>query len=183
MCETIQFYKKPIRQLQDKGFLSANDIIACFNNKKRLCSFMCLQTIKLFLSDKHSILAKKGKHGGTWISEELAELLYRWCAGENISRTFRYEHKMHLLLTDIFGEIFTIIPQYKIKNYRVDWYIKELNMCLEYDEAHHKSKMKEDKQREKEIMKSKNCTFLRIPQGEEIQVVKVIMKFALGKYL
>jgi very-short-patch-repair endonuclease len=56
-----------------------------------------------------------------------------------------------------------IIPQYKVcgGKYMVDWYIKDMNIVIEFDEEYHKFRSKEDLMREREIAKELGCTIIR----------------------
>lgn len=54
-----------------------------------------------------------------------------------------------------------IIHQFNIDTYRVDFYIPEHNIVIEYDEEHHKNNYSKDKLREKIIKEKINCTFIR----------------------
>lgn len=58
---------------------------------------------------------------------------------------------------------YKIIPQYPVLDgkYRIDWYIPELDLAIEYDEEHHKFNKEEDEARQKEIEKELGCKFLR----------------------
>lgn len=52
----------------------------------------------------------------------------------------------------------------KGNNYRIDFYLPEFNLAIEYDEEHHneeKNRIK-DKQREEEIKKVLHCEFIRL---------------------
>lgn len=58
---------------------------------------------------------------------------------------------------------YTIIPQHVVLDgeYRIDWYIKELNLAIEYDERGHYRNLDEDNIRQKRIEERLNCKFLR----------------------
>lgn len=43
-----------------------------------------------------------------------------------------------------------LIHQYYVSGYRIDFFLPEYNLAIEYDEEHHKSRTKEDKIRERE---------------------------------
>lgn len=70
------------------------------------------------------------------------------------------------LLLDAIQELFRmpVIRQYKIESlgFFVDGYIPQLNLCIEIDEGHHRRTNKEDFNRQKQIEKELNCSFLRI---------------------
>lgn len=56
-----------------------------------------------------------------------------------------------------------ICSQFNVLNYRIDFYIKELNMAIEYDENNHKDYSYENQElRQKKIEKKLGCKFLRL---------------------
>lgn len=57
---------------------------------------------------------------------------------------------------------YSVKTQYKVLNYRVDFYIPELNVAIEYDEQHHAYQLEGDKQRELDIQNEIGCKFIRI---------------------
>lgn len=61
-----------------------------------------------------------------------------------------------------FEEELTLYQQYNILDYRIDGYIKELNLAIEYDESHHLYSEKEDIIRQVKIEKALNCRILRL---------------------
>ena len=70
-----------------------------------------------------------------------------------------------------------IITQYSIGKFRIDFYIKELNLAIEFDEWHHKKKLDED--RENEIRKiNKHIKFYRIDANEDfIESASKLLKY------
>ena len=71
--------------------------------------------------------------------------------------------------------------QYPVLNYRIDGYIESLNLAIEFDEAHHVFKKREDEHRQKEIVNELDCKFIRLPEHNSIAkniglVFKEIMK-------
>lgn len=61
-----------------------------------------------------------------------------------------------------FEEDLTLYQQYNVLDYRIDGYIKELNLAIEYDEPQHAYSEKEDNIRQNQIEKALNCRFLRL---------------------
>ena len=57
---------------------------------------------------------------------------------------------------------FEIVYQHSVLNnkYKLDWYIPELNLAIEFNEKHHKNQKEKDKQRKKEIETSINCKII-----------------------
>ena len=58
---------------------------------------------------------------------------------------------------------YTVVGQYPVfgGEYRIDWYVEELKLAIEYDESHHSQKSYEDDIRQKRIQEHLKCTFLR----------------------
>ena len=55
------------------------------------------------------------------------------------------------------------IKQFRILNYRIDYYISNLNIAIEYDENNHKNySYKAHEGRQKEIEKELGCRFIRV---------------------
>lgn len=70
------------------------------------------------------------------------------------------------------GYGYSLICQYPISGYKLDFYIPELNTAIEYDEIHHKNAVntREDKRRECDIRDALGCNFFRICESEEDSV-------------
>ncbi|MGL5752100.1 MAG: Rha family transcriptional regulator [Paraclostridium sp.] len=73
------------------------------------------------------------------------------------------------------------IKQYNVDRYRIDFYIPEYNIAVEYDEEQHYNKvnMKLDMEREKYIKSKLNCEFIRCDYKNSdiknvMQVVRLI---------
>jgi phage anti-repressor protein len=95
----------------------------------------------------------------------------------------RKELLFEVNLNELLDGISTIIPQYKVLNYRIDFYLPELNIAIEYDEKHHNSKKKSDKDRQNEIEKVLKCDFIRVTEHFEINGINQIIKSVLNKSL
>lgn len=55
------------------------------------------------------------------------------------------------------------VRQYKVLNYRIDYYIPSINVAIEYDENNHKYyTYEEHEQRQYDIKNKLNCTFIRV---------------------
>jgi very-short-patch-repair endonuclease len=67
--------------------------------------------------------------------------------------------------------------QYPVKNYRLDFYIPEFNLAIEFDEKYHKYQKEEDKKRENEIKNILNCEFVRVFEEQSIgEQLGLVMK-------
>lgn len=67
------------------------------------------------------------------------------------------------------------------KNYRLDGYLPEYNLVIEYDEKHHKFSKENDDKREKDVCKVLECNFIRLDYEENDNynvglVIKKIME-------
>lgn len=59
------------------------------------------------------------------------------------------------------------IKQYKVKSYRIDYYIESANIAIEYDENGHKNyTYSEHEGRQREIEKELGCRFIRINNND-----------------
>ena len=70
------------------------------------------------------------------------------------------------------------IKQYKVLNYKIDFYIPKLNIAIEYDENEHKDySYKQQQGRQKEIENSLGCDFIRISdkQNDEYNIGVVLL--------
>lgn len=65
---------------------------------------------------------------------------------------------------------YKIIPQFPVfeGKYRIDWYIPELKIAVEYDKREHLYKTEKDNMRQKEIEKELGCRFIRYKEEEQI---------------
>lgn len=70
----------------------------------------------------------------------------------NLTYVEREEHAFGRLLRDTFAKA-TIIEQMQVLDYRVDFYIDEGKVIIEYDESHHKYQQEDDEIRIKQIRK------------------------------
>ena len=69
------------------------------------------------------------------------------------------------------------IKQFRILNYRIDYYISNLNIAIEYDENEHKGYSYEKQEgRQKEIENKLGCRFIRVTDSDShsFNVGKVI---------
>ena len=70
--------------------------------------------------------------------------------------------------------------QYNVDKYRVDFYIPNLNICIEYDEEYHCSKTDKDTERQIYITNKLNCNFIRCNyKDSDIKNVMKVIKYIL----
>lgn len=95
-----------------------------------------------------------------------------------ISSVSRKEIKFKKLLLEMFENIYEIKTQYKILGYKVDFYILELNLVIEFDEERHKYSKEKDDKRQEEIKKEINCEFIRISEFDSnAKVFNKVLRF------
>lgn len=66
--------------------------------------------------------------------------------------------------------------QHAVGRYRIDFYMPEHDLAIEYDEAFHKSQQEADRDREDYIATLIHCDFIRVPEGEEGAAIIEIFK-------
>jgi len=72
-----------------------------------------------------------------------------------------------------------IYEQYYVDKYLIDLYIPKYNLCIEFDENHHKYNLENDKKRQKYITEKLKCNFLRINENDNIfDSINKILHFA-----
>lgn len=105
----------------------------------------------------------RGDNRRTLADDFIYDKVKKWLYGDNLQgaiRTVRQEFVFGKNIVENLFSDYEIIPQYKILNYFIDWYIPELNIAIEFDEKYHENK-KGDNTRQKEIEKELNCKFIR----------------------
>lgn len=84
-------------------------------------------------------------------------------------RNARFEYKMLNELCDFFDELhIKYIKQYYVSTYKIDLFLPDYNLSVEYDEEQHKFKQKYDKNRENNIKDILGCEFVRIKENETV---------------
>lgn len=71
--------------------------------------------------------------------------------------------------------------QHQVSKYIIDFYFPELNLCVEYDETHHKHTVEKDVVRETAIKKLLHCDFLRVQEGKELEGLNKLIRLKLLK--
>lgn len=61
---------------------------------------------------------------------------------------------------------YTVINQYAVIGYKIDMFIPEINVAIEYDEKAHKYQKESDAKRENEIKDLIGCEFIRIDEQD-----------------
>jgi Phage regulatory protein Rha (Phage_pRha)/Protein of unknown function (DUF559) len=88
-----------------------------------------------------------------------------------------------------------ITKQYRVLKYNIDFYMDDLNICIEYDEAEHKNRKEQDVKRQSEIQEElkrlylledndpvvrkkpacESFPFVRVQEGKEIEGVRELL--------
>jgi very-short-patch-repair endonuclease len=139
--------------------------------------------------DRSSWEAYRGKGGGTYGSREDADAIIAWCTYKPASKFRRLEldflDVVEAILPSMPQRPLTLLRQYEVVSYRLDGYIPEWQIAIEYDEAYHKNKWQQrlDEDRQKAIIKALHgkVHFVRIAEGEEAEGLAEIIKLLLGK--
>jgi very-short-patch-repair endonuclease len=80
------------------------------------------------------------------------------------------ETEFFLVLKTVLNQMnIQIETQYKVLNYRIDGYIEEFNIAIEFDENHHNLEINKEKDllREKEIKDILKCSFVRLKENTD----------------
>jgi very-short-patch-repair endonuclease len=93
----------------------------------------------------------------------------------------RKELLFEINLSELLEGITPIVKQYSVLNYRIDFYLPDLKIAIEYDELHHNSNLENDKKRQKEIQELLKCDFIRVNENFEISAINKIIKIVIDK--
>lgn len=93
-----------------------------------------------------------------------------------IKRYIPEEIEIITFVYDVLCPLYKVYKQYHVGKYRVDLYIKDINLIIECDENEHKYYNKEyEKTRERFIKQKLNCRFYRFnPNDKSFNVKKVL---------
>lgn len=109
------------------------------------------------------------------------QLYFDMSEGEiRFCHTLRKEIGFAKVLEDITKSITVFEQQYSVDKYRVDFYSKDFNLVVEYDENGHKYRQDEDELRQKHIENKLRCHFIRIKEGQESIGLGEIVKYLFG---
>lgn len=121
------------------------------------------KSIILFTASGYLKLVKTFENN---IGYKIIKQIYEFLGGnENVDiyvSNERFEITFFKLLKEALEEIgVKLICQHYVSGYRIDFFIPEYNLAIEYDEDHHKSRTREDRIRERKIKKEIGCKFIR----------------------
>lgn len=95
--------------------------------------------------------------------------------------------RFEISFTNIFMPILdkmgiTVIRQYKVLKYRIDFYIPEYNLAVEYDEEQHRFSMQVDAKRMAEIKNAIGCKFIRLSyKDSDAENVGIVLREIYSK--
>lgn len=107
-----------------------------------------------------------------WINSDMVVMFYekRLPGGYHEVKLMLGEYHDEARREFVFGRdiVFNMFSEYQIHSqypvlgkYRIDWYIPELKLAIEFDEAHHGYQSEQDKIRQAEIERELGCKFVR----------------------
>ena len=80
---------------------------------------------------------------------------------------------------------FNVIPQYSCLSYRLDFYLPQLKLAIEYDEEQHQYQKQDDAVRQIKLENELGCKFIRVKKGNEgigiIEIYEAISNSILTK--
>ena len=80
----------------------------------------------------------------------------------------------------VIGWRYPVVPQFEVLSYRVDIYVPELNLAIEFDESHHKGQQRADERRQSAIAAELGCRFIRVDINREADGLREISQYAFG---
>jgi transposase len=114
------------------------------------------------------------------------ELLEKENIYVHVVKPSRKEYDFGKLLKSVVSWKYDVIEQKQVKvgeSYlRIDFFIPDLNLAIEYDEKHHKSENNRelDELREKLIIEKIHCQFIRISENREYEGIEKVCKAVFG---
>ena len=111
------------------------------------------------------------ENSGTWIIKELVPYFYNWLHKLPMQPITRNESQFCEILETSFIGILNFERQKIFDTFFVDLYCEKLNLCIEYDEPHHKYSILNDKKRQDYITTNYNCVFYRHKEEDNIGLV------------
>lgn len=159
------------------GFIKGVDFISFPDRSRKAQGGRSREIIKLSFDCFTSWAILIGKSKGFPVLDILSQL------DTNIQVVHRKRLEMcfkDILLASI-GWKTSIIPQYSMEvnnnKYRIDFYLPEYHLAIEYDEyKSHKNNVEKDKLRQKMIEKYLGCSFIRVYEGLELKALEKISK-------
>jgi very-short-patch-repair endonuclease len=184
---------KPTKIINNIEYYSANYIFRQWKGdkytKKQIAQFCLLNSVKNAISfyDKKngykSFISYRGsgEMAGTWMCKEISVLFNNWLYKIPIHSYTRDETNFGDILNETFKGMIYFQHQTLFAPYIVDFYSKELNIVIEYDEKHHKYIKEYDLQREIYLKEKYNIKIIRHAQGENIgKTLNIILSLLIN---
>lgn len=88
------------------------------------------------------------------------------------------ERNFAALLLGALKDVEEVLRQHRVEPYVVDFFLPASGIVVEYDEFHHQrlANRKHDLQRQKMIEKHLGATFIRVPEGFEIEGLNAVLR-------
>lgn len=115
--------------------------------------------------------------------KEKSDIIARFNLENYIVIESRNEIEFGEMLETLLNGFCEIHKQYKVLDYKIDFYLPEFNLAIEYDEFHHDFQAMEDKFRQTEIENELNCNFIRVKNSNELKGINKILKYIYKKQI
>lgn len=142
-----------------------------------------VEKIPLFTANGYAKLVK------TFVFEndyKKIEEVYKFLDGKDNINLYLPKENSEILFKEMLEETMNELKirvehQYPAGKYRIDFFIPEYNLAIEYDESYHELKIKEDSEREKEINKILGCDFVRCSYKDSNikNIIKILKKIGI----
>lgn len=142
-----------------------------------------VEKIALFTANGYAKLVK------TFVFEnnyKIIEETYKFLGGKENINLYLPQRNSELVFKELLEQALqefkiSFKHQYQIGKYRVDFFIPEYNLAIEYDESYHELKIKEDSEREKEINEILGCDFVRCSYKDSNikNIIKILKKIGI----
>ena len=147
-------------RIEQYDFMQDTDFISYKNSIETETTWVTTKeyTISLDMAMVLSVTERKPKGSEAYVY--FCKIKGRGIVVKHIERKAYYFGEE--IIKNMFSQ-YKIIPEYPVfKNkYRIDWYIPELKLAIEFDEPHHFRNAEEDKKRQAEIEVELGCRFAR----------------------
>ena len=171
-------YSRPTKAIQDhcKGVLKQRIGVTTGFKTDGTPTYQEVEMSLIPIEDVYTLIAK-AKTASTLKKEKLIKEL-----GLN-NNMFVIETRKEIEFLDMLEKTlepfdYTLVRQYKVLNYKIDLYIQDLNIAIEYDENNHINYSYEQHEgRQKEIEKELSCKFIRVSDKESnLYNIGLVMK-------
>lgn len=149
-------------EIADKYGKEHKNVLNAIRNLLKRNPELCEHFTKSFYYDK------KHEKRPVYVFDEYSKTIMENKFKYNI-RSARFEYKMLNEICDFLNRLhIKYIKQYPILAYKIDLFLPNYNVCIEYDEKAHKFKQEYDRNRENNIIENIGCKFIRIKEDETV---------------